>query len=159
MLYGSGYVLIAFLQGGLVHDYGWLTQQQLLDAIAVGQFTPGPFLSTATFIGYLLHGVPGATLATAAIFFPSFVFTALLNPVVPRLRRSPWSSAFLDTVNISSLALMASVSLKLAGAVLVAWPAWLILLAAVLISLRWKLNPTWLVLGGAAIGWLFQGLI
>jgi chromate transporter len=159
MLYGSGYVLIAFLQGGLVHDYGWLTQQQLLDAIAVGQFTPGPLLSTATFIGYLLRGVPGATLATVAVFFPSFVFTALLNPVVPRLRRSPWTSAFLDAVNISSLALMASVSYKLAGAVLVAWPAWLILLAAVLISLRWKPNPTWLVVGGAAIGWLLQGLI
>lgn len=101
VLYGSGYVLVAFLEGGLVHNHGWLTQQQLLDAIAVGQFTPGPVLSTATFIGYLTSGATGAAVATAAIFLPSFLFVVALNPVVPRLRRSRWTSAFLDAVNTS----------------------------------------------------------
>jgi chromate transporter len=153
VLYGSGYVLVAFLEGGLVHDYGWLTQQQLLDAIAIGQFTPGPVLSTATFIGYLILGAPGAAVATVAIFFPSFLFVAALNPLVPRLRRSPWTSAFLDAVNMSSVALMAAVTVKLTQATLTSWPAWLIALATAVAGLRWSVNAAWLVLGGALIGW------
>ncbi|MEN6480216.1 MAG: chromate efflux transporter [Anaerolineales bacterium] len=152
VMYGSGYVLIAFLQGGLVDDLGWLTQQQLLDAIAAGQFTPGPLLSTATFIGYLLLGLPGAGVATVAVFLPSFVFSAILGPIVPRFRRSPWAAAFLDAVNACSLGLMAAVALELGASTLRSWPAVLILVLSAIAGLRWKLNSAWLVLGGAAIG-------
>ena len=158
VLYGSGYVLVAFLEGGLVHDYGWLTQQQLLDAIAIGQFTPGPVLSTSTFIGYLISGAPGAVVATVAIFLPSFFFVSALNPVVPRLRRSRWTSAFLDAVNVSAVGLMAAVTLKLAQSTLTSWPTWIIALAAAVVGLRWKVNATWLVLGGAITGWLLSWL-
>ena len=156
VLYGSGYVLVAFLEGGLVHDYGWLTQRQLLDAIAIGQFTPGPVLSTATFIGYLISGPLGAVIATMAIFLPSFVFVAALNPVVPRLRRSRWTAAFLDSVNISAVALMVAVTVNLAQDILTSWPAWIIALAAAVVGIRWKVNSAWLVLGGAIIGWLLS---
>lgn len=104
VLFGGGYLLVAFLQGGLVQEYGWLTQQQLLDAIAIGQFTPGPVLSTATFIGYVIAGIPGAIVATIGIFLPSFVFVAVLNPLIPRLRASSWTRAFLDAVNVSAVA-------------------------------------------------------
>ena len=106
VLYGSGYVLLAFLRNGLVDHYGWLTETQLLDAVAVGQFTPGPVFTTATFIGYLLGGTPAALVATAGIFLPAFVFVALSGPLVPRIRRSPVAGAFLDGVNAASLALM-----------------------------------------------------
>ena len=126
MLYGSGYVLVAFLEGGLVEDYGWLTQGQLLDAIAIGQFTPGPVLSTSTFIGYLIEGVPGAAVATLGIFLPSFLFVLMLNPLIPKLRQSVWLSAFLDAVNAAAVALMAAVTLQLGVDVLVSWPAWVI---------------------------------
>lgn len=154
VLYGSGYVLVAFLEGGLVRDYGWLTRQQLLDAIAIGQFTPGPLLSTATFIGYLLAGAAGALVATVAVFLPSFVFVVALQPLMPHLRRSRWSAAFLDAVSVSSVALMTAVVVRLTWATLTGWPAWLIALAATVVGLRWKVNTTWLVLGGAALGWL-----
>ena len=153
VLFGSGYVLVAFLEGGLVHDYGWLSQQQLLDAIAIGQFTPGPVLSAATFIGYIISGVPGAVVATIAIFLPSFFFVAALNPIVPRLRQSPWASAFLDAVNVSSVALMLAVVVKLVQTTLTGLPAWLIALTALGVSFRWKINATWLILAGAAVGW------
>ena len=156
VMYGSGYVLVAFLQGGLVHDLGWLTQQQLLDAIAAGQFTPGPLLSTATFIGYLLLGVPGAIVATVGVFLPSFLFVVALGRFLPRLRRSPWAGSFLDAINICSLGLMAAVSLKLGAATLRSWPAVAIALAAVAVGLRWKVNSTWIVLGGALAGWGFS---
>ncbi len=156
VMYGSGYVLVAFLQGGLVEQLGWLTQQQLIDAIAAGQFTPGPLLSTATFIGYLLHGLPGAALATASVFLPSFIFVAVLSPVVPRIRRSPWSASFLDAVNVCSLGLMAAVLIKLGVATFHSWPAVLIAIVAGAIGLRWKVNSAWLVLGGALAGWLFS---
>ena len=158
VLFGSGYVLVAFLEGGLVHDYGWLSQQQLLDAIAIGQFTPGPVLSAATFIGYVISGVPGAVVSTVAIFLPSFFFVAALNPIVPRLRRSPWTSAFLDAVNVSSVALMLAVIVKLGQTTLTGFPAWLIALAALGVSFRWKVNATWLILGGAAVGWVLSVL-
>ncbi|MDX1419397.1 MAG: chromate efflux transporter [Rubricoccaceae bacterium] len=154
VLYGSGYVLIAFLEGGLVQDYGWLTQAQLLDAVALGQFTPGPVLSTATFIGYVLAGVPGAAVATLGIFLPSFVFVRLLNPLIPRLRASAWLSAFLDAVNAAAVALMAAVTVELGADVLVSWPAWVIALGAAVLALRYKVNAAWLVLGGAVLGWL-----
>jgi chromate transporter len=158
VLFGSGYVLVAFLEGGLVHDYGWLSQQQLLDAIAIGQFTPGPVLSAATFIGYVISGVPGAVVSTVAIFIPSFFFVAALNPIVPRLRQSPWASAFLDAVNVSSVALMLAVIVKLGQTTLTGWPAWLISMAALGVSFLWKVNATWLILGGAAVGWILSVL-
>lgn len=153
VLYGSGYVLVAFLEGGLVQSYQWLTQTQLLDAIAVGQFTPGPVLSTATFIGYLVAGVPGAVIATLGIFLPSFFFVAALNPVIPRLRRSRWMSAFLDAVNAASVALMLAVLLQLGASTLTTWPAWLIAGLATVAVLRFRVNSAWLVLGGAGLGW------
>jgi chromate transporter len=159
VLYGGGYVLVAFLQGGLVQQYHWLTQQQLLDAIAVGQFTPGPLLSTATFIGYLLAGAPGAAVATGAIFLPSFVYVAALNPLIPRLKRSPWMSDFLAAVNVSSVALMAAVTVKLAQTALTGWQSVLIVLLALLAGVRWKVSSTWLILGGGVLGWILSALI
>jgi chromate transporter len=154
VLYGSGYVLIAFLQGGLVRDYHWLSQQQLLDAVAVGQFTPGPLLSTAAFVGYLLFGLPGAALSTAAIFAPSFIFVLATVRLVPRVRRSPQAAAFLDAINASALALMVMVAVQLGRAALVDWPAMLIAALGAFVALRWKVNSTWLVLGGGLAGWL-----
>jgi chromate transporter len=158
VLFGSGYVLVAFLEGGLVHDYGWLSQQQLLDAIAIGQFTPGPVLSAATFIGYVISGISGAVVSTVAIFLPSFFFVAALNPVVPRLRQSLWTSAFLDAANISSVALMLAVVVKLGQTTLISLPAWLIAMAAVGVNFFWKVNATWLILGGATVGWVLSVL-
>lgn len=152
VLYGSGYVLVAFLEGGLVAEMGWLTQAQLLDAIAIGQFTPGPVLSTSTFIGYLLDGVPGAVAATVGIFLPSFFFVLLLNPLIPRLRGSAWMSAFLDAVNVSALALMVAVTIELGMSVLVSGPAWIIAAVAGFLVLGFRTNAVWLVLGGAVVG-------
>ena len=153
VLYGSGYVLVAFLEGDLVHEYGWLTQQQLLDAIAIGQFTPGPVLSTAAFIGYVLHGIPGAAISAAAIFAPSFIFVAILNPIVPRLRSSAWMGAFLDAVNVSAVGLMAAVLVRLTADIVTAWPAAVIALLAAAAVLRWRVTSAWVVIGGALLGW------
>jgi chromate transporter len=152
VLYGGGYVLFAFIEQGLVRDHHWLTQQQLLDAIAIGQFTPGPLLSTATFIGYLLGGAWGAMVATIAIFLPSFIYVAALGPILPKLRRSAWMAAFLDSVNVCAVALMAGVSIKLAGDALRGWPMWVIAVAAFAVLWKWKINPAWVVLGGALAG-------
>lgn len=156
ILYGSGYVLVAFLEGGLVQDYGWLTETQLLDAIAIGQFTPGPVLSTSTFIGYVIEGVPGAVVATLGIFLPSFVFVLILNPLIPRLRESVWLSAFLDAVNVAAVALMVAVTLELGASTLVSWPAWVIAVVSAVLAIRYKVNAAWLVLGGAVLGWLLS---
>lgn len=161
VLFGGGFVLVAFLQGELVQEYGWLTQQQLLDAIAIGQFTPGPILSTATFIGYILAGMPGAIVATVGIFLPSFAFTAALNPLVPRLRASKWTAAFLDAVNVSAVALMAVVTLQLGMATLTVPKAPFVdffgvaiaIISAVLV-IRYKINAAWLVLGAGLMGWV-----
>lgn len=158
VLYGSGYVLIAFLEGDLVQGYGWLTEQQLLDAIAIGQFTPGPVLTTATFIGVVLAGWPGGIVATMAIFLPSFFFVAILNPIIPKLRQSPWTAAFLDAVNVSAVALMLVVTVKLGITVLDAWVPWVIFVLATVAAFRFKLNAAYLVIGGAVLGWLL-GLI
>jgi chromate transporter len=152
VLYGGGYVLFAFVEQGLVRDHLWLTQQQVLDAIAIGQFTPGPVLSTATFIGYLLGGVWGAAVATVAIFLPSFLYVAALGPVLPKLRRSVWMAAFLDSVNVCAVALMAGVTVRLSADALRGWPMWLIALAALAVLWRWKVNPAWVVLGGGITG-------
>ncbi|HEX7004365.1 MAG TPA: chromate efflux transporter [Trueperaceae bacterium] len=156
VLYGSGYVLLAFLQNDFVDRLGWLTNAQLIDAVAVGQFTPGPVFTTATFIGYVTGGWGGAVLATLGIFLPGFVFVALVNPVVPRLRESTWFGALLDGVNVAALALMAAVTLELAGAAVVdLFTAFLALTAAVLL-LRYRVNSVWLVLGGGLAGLLFR---
>jgi chromate transporter len=151
-LYGGGYVLIAFLRDGLVNQWHWLTEPQLLDAIAVGQITPGPLFSTATFIGYLVGGIPGACIATFAIFLPSFVLVGLSGPLIPRLRRSRMAGAFLDGVNVSALALMAAVTAQLAKAALVDnYTVAAALLSAALL-LRYRMNSVWLICAGAALG-------
>jgi len=152
VLYGGGYVLFAFVDQGLVRDHHWLTQQQVLDAIAIGQFTPGPVLSTATFIGYLLGGMWGAVVATVAIFLPSFFYVAALGPILPRLRRSVWMAAFLDSVNVCAVALMAGVTVELAGDALRGWPMWAIAVTALVVLWRWKINPAWVVIGGGLAG-------
>jgi len=152
VLYGGGYVLLAFLQHGLVQQNGWLTQRQLLDAVAIGQFTPGPVFSTATFIGYLLGGVPGAAVATVGIFLPSFFYVALLAPVLFRLRQSPWISAFLDAVNICAVSLMIGVTFRLGMDAMRGWGAWVIGAVSLGVLLRWKVSPAWIVLGGGIAG-------
>jgi chromate transporter len=158
VLYGSGYVLLAFLQGELVDGRGWLTEQQLLDAVAIGQVTPGPLFTTATFIGYLLGGVPGAVVATVGIFLPGFVFVALTGPLIPRLRRSEVFGAFLDGVVAASLALMTWVAWVLGrDAIVDGWTVALALASALLLF-RWRISPVWLILGGALAGLLIEGL-
>lgn len=152
VLFGSGYVLLAFLRADLVERLGWLTEAQLMDAVTVGQITPGPVFTTATFIGYLLQGPSGAAVATAGIFLPAFVFVALSGPLVPRLRRSRWAGAFLDGVNLASLALMALVTVELGRASLTDIPTVALGLATTAVLLRFKPNPTWLVLGCGVLG-------
>ncbi|HXJ86895.1 MAG TPA: chromate efflux transporter [Candidatus Binatia bacterium] len=154
VLYGGGYVLLAFLEQGLVQQHVWLTRQQLLDAIAIGQFTPGPVLSTATFIGYILGGVPGAAVATVGIFLPSFFYVALLAPVLFRLRQSPWIAAFLDSVNVCAVALMAGVTFRLGADALRTWQSWLIAIVSLAVLVRWRISPAWIVLGGGIAGLL-----
>jgi len=156
VLYGGGYVLLAFLEQGLVQQHAWLTRQQLLDAVAIGQFTPGPVLSTATFIGYILGGVPGAAVATVGIFLPSFFYVALLAPLLFRLRRSPWIAAFLDSVNVCAVALMAGVTFRLGVDALHRWPSWIIAAASLVVLLRWKVSPAWIVLSVGIAGWLLS---
>ncbi len=157
VLFGSGYVLLAFLRADLVERWGWLTDQQLIDAITVGQVTPGPVFTTATFIGYLLGGWAGATLATAAIFAPGFFFVAVTQPLIPRLRASRALGGCLDGVVAASLGLMAAVTWQLARAAVVDLPTALITAAAAVALFRWQPNSTWLILGGAAAGWLLGG--
>ena len=158
VLFGSGYVLIAFLRRDLVVNYRWLTELQLLDAVAIGQFTPGPVLSTATFVGYLLAGWIGALVATAAIFLPAFLFVIATNPLIPRLRHSATAASFLDAVNVSSIGLMAAVTVEFAVAALRDWAGWAIWTAALLSVVTFRVNPAWLVLGGALAGWALKGL-
>ena len=152
VLFGSGYVLLAFLRADLVQARHWLTEGQLLDAVAVGQFTPGPVFTTATFVGYLLDGNAGAAAATLGIFAPAFVFVALSGPLIPRLRRSPRAARFLDGLNVASLALMAVVTWSLARAALV--DAWTIafVVASAMLLIRYKVNSVWLVIAGGVAG-------
>jgi chromate transporter len=158
VLYGSGYVLLAFLRNDFVLRLGWLSDRQLLDAVAVGQFTPGPVLTTATFIGYLVGSLPGAFLATAGIFLPAFLFVAALNPLIPRLRRSPWLAAMLDGVNVAALGLMTGVTWQLARAALVDVFTVLLAATAALLLFRLRLNSAWLVLGGGLAGLAYRWL-
>ncbi|HOP97087.1 MAG TPA: chromate efflux transporter [Verrucomicrobiota bacterium] len=152
VLYGSGYVLLAFLRSGIVERFGWLTEEQLLDAVAVGQFTPGPVFTTATFIGYVLGGTPAALVATAGIFLPAFVFVAASGPLVPWLRKSALAGAFLDGVVAASLALMAVVTFHLVRSALIDWVTLLVGATALWLLLRHRTNSLWLVPGGAVVG-------
>jgi chromate transporter len=152
VLYGSGYVLLAFIQKDLVERWQWLTSDQLLDAVAIGQLTPGPVFTTATFIGYVLAGHSGALVATLGIFLPSFIFVAAVNPWVPHLRRSPWTSRFLDGVVVASMALMAVVSGKLALTALVDVVTIALAVLSGIALFRFRINSAWLILGGAVVG-------
>src|SRR5207245_5067258 len=147
----SGYVLLAFLHDDFVNRLHWLTDHELLDAIAVGQFTPGPVFTTATFIGYLVGSWAGAIVATVAVFLPSFVFVAIVYPLVPRLRASPWASAFLDGANAAAVGLMASVAWQLGTASIIDAPTAALAFVAAVLLIRFKVNSAWLVLGGGAI--------
>jgi chromate transporter len=152
VLFGSGYVLLAFLRTDLVDRLHWLTEAQLLDAVAAGQVTPGPVFTTATFIGYVLGGTPGAAVATLGIFLPAFFFVAASGPLVPRLRRSAAAGAFLDGVNVASLALMAVVTFQLGRAAVTDWLTGALAAASAFLLVRYRLNSAWLVLGGAIAG-------
>ena len=152
VLFGSGYVLLAFLRADLVERWHWLTERQLLDAVAVGQVTPGPVFTTATFIGYLLLGPVGAVAATVGIFLPAFVYVALSGPLVWRLRRDPLAGAFLDGLNVASLALMAVVSWQLGSAAIVDLPTAVLAGGSLVLLQRFRLNSAWLILGGGLVG-------
>ncbi|MDO8578613.1 MAG: chromate efflux transporter [Dehalococcoidales bacterium] len=159
VIYGSGYVLFAFFNSEFVEHLGWLTRNQLLDAIAVGQITPGPISTSATFIGYLMGGVPSALLATLAFFLPSFVLVAVLSRFVPLLRKHWWSGAFLDGVNVSALGLMAAVTWTLGQTAVVDWFTIAITVAAVVLVFRFKVKSVWLVLGGGIIGVAYKNFL
>jgi chromate transporter len=152
VLFGSGYVLLAFLRADLVDRLHWLTEAQLLDAVAAGQVTPGPVFTTATFVGYVLGGTPGAIMATLGIFLPAFFFVAVSGPLVPRLRRSAAAGAFLDGVNVASLALMVVVTFQLGRAAVTDWITAALAVASAFLLVRYRLNSAWLVLGGAIAG-------
>jgi chromate transporter len=152
VLFGSGYVLLAFLHADFVLRLHWLTEKQLLDAVAVGQVTPGPVFTTATFIGYLLAGVPGAAMATIAIFLPGFLLVAASGPLLPRIRRSPLAGAMLDGVVVASLALMGVVTWQLGKSAIVDWTTMLIAISSLFLLLRFRINPMWLILGAGVVG-------
>jgi chromate transporter len=152
IVFGSGYVLLAFLRADLVTHRGWLTDAQLADAVAVGQITPGPVFTTATFIGFILGGSRGAILATVGVFLPAFLLVAASGPLVPRIRKSRAAGAFLDGVNVASLALMAAVSWQLGRVSLVDFATVVLAVASLIALLRFRLNSVWLVLFGAIVG-------
>ena len=158
-LYGSGYVLLAFLRNDFVVRYGWITEQQLLDAVAVGQFTPGPVFTTATFVGYLVGGWSGAALATIGIFVPAFAVVGVVNPFLPRLRRSAWTASLLDGINVAAIGLMGAVTWELGRAAVVDWETAVLAVAAGLALVRCKINSAWLVLVGGVIGLLMGWLV
>jgi len=152
VLFGSGYVLLAFLRADLVERLGWLTERQLLDAVAVGQVTPGPVFTTATFIGYVLGGIPGAVVATVGIFLPAFVFVAVSGPLIPRLRRSRLAGAALDGINAASLGLMTVVTWQLGRASIVSVSSGVVAVTAGALLATRRVNAAWLVIGGALAG-------
>ena len=158
ILFGSGYVLVAFLRADLTERWGWLTDQQLIDAVTIGQITPGPVFTTATFIGYLLGGWSGAVLATLAIFIPGFIFVAISQPLIPKLRNSRPLSGVLDGIVVASFGLMAAVTWQLAQTLFIDIHTGIIGLATLVILMTWKPNSTWLILAGAAVGWLLQSV-
>ncbi len=153
VLYGSGYVLLAFLESEFVHKYQVITSSQLIDAVAVGQFTPGPVFTTATFIGYLIKGFPGAIAATVGIFLPSFLLVWLLNPLIPKMRNSKVFSVLLDGVNLASLALMASVLIKLGNSSITNFYTFVIFIISFIALLKTKINSAFFILAGGVIGY------
>ncbi len=159
VIYGSGYVLYAFFNSEFVIRLGWLNHQQLLDSIAVGQITPGPVATSATFVGYLMGGWPSGLLATLAFFLPSFVFVALISRFVPLLRKKWWSGAFLDGVNVSALGLMAGVTWTLGRAGVVDWFTIALAVVALILVFRFKVNSAWLVVGGGVLGVVYKVLL
>jgi chromate transporter len=158
VVFGSGYVLLAFLKADLVDRLHWITEAQLLDAITAGQVTPGPLFTTATFLGYLLHGFAGAAVATLAIFLPSFVMAAAVGALAGRIRKSKLASAFLDGVNAAAVALMAEVAIVLGRATLIDGWTWALGLTSVVLLVTTRINATWLIVVGAAIGILLHAL-
>jgi chromate transporter len=156
VLFGSGYVLLAFLRADLVERYHWITERQLLDAIAVGQVTPGPLFTSATFIGYIIGGLPGAAAATIGIFLPAFIFVGLSGPVLPKLRQNRAAGGFLDGVNAASLALMAVVTAYLASTALIDLPTLALAIGAACVLLWTSLNATWVIAAGALAAWLLR---
>ena len=156
VLYGSGYVLLAFIRADFVDRLGWLTQQQLIDAVAIGQFTPGPLFTTATFVGYVLAGLPGALLSTAGIFLPSFAFSAIVFPFSERMRRIEWTAALMDGFHAGAIGLMAAVAWQLGRAAIIDVPTALLALAALGVLLRFDINSAWLVIAGGLAGLLLH---
>jgi chromate transporter len=156
VVFGSGYVLLAFLRTEFIHHLHWLTEKQLIDAVAVGQVTPGPVFTTATFIGYLVAGIPGAVVATVGVFVPGFIFVAVSGRMLPKLRRSPLAAAILDGVVVGSLALMAVVAWQLGQAAIVDWTTLAIMAGSAGLLSRFRINSAWIIGGAAAIGWLLQ---
>lgn len=156
VVFGSGYVLLAFLQTDLVDRLHWVTQAQLLDAVTAGQVTPGPVFATATFLGYLIHGYSGAVAATAAIFLPSFFMAGVVGALASRMRKSPLAAAFLDGVNAAAIALMAAVAIELGRATLIDPITWAVALISAVLLIRYKVNATWLIVAGAALGVLLK---
>lgn len=154
VLFGSGYVLLAFLRSDLVERFGWITEAQLLDATAIGQVTPGPLFSTATVIGYMVQGIPGAIVATIGIFLPAFVFVAISAPFIPMLRKSRWAARLLDGVNVTALALMAVVTWQLAREAIVDVATTAAALATVVLLIQFRVNTLWLIAGGVGLGFL-----
>jgi chromate transporter len=152
ILYGSGYVLLAFLRADFVNRLGWLTDKQLIDAVAIGQITPGPVFTTATFIGYILGGIPGAVLSTLGIFLPSFIFVAISNPLIPKLRQSTWAGSFLDGVNVASLGLMAAVTWQLGQSAIIDPITLAITVISTFLLVKFDVQSTWLIIGGAIAG-------
>jgi len=152
LVFGSGYVLLSFLRADLVEGTHWVTESQLIDAVAVGQFTPGPVFTTATFIGYVVAGLPGAIVATIGVFLPSFILVAVSGPLIPRMRQSRVAGAFLDGVNVAALALMAVVGAQLGRAAIVDVPTGLLALVSAAVLLRRRVNSAWLVLAGGLLG-------
>jgi chromate transporter len=158
VVFGSGYVLLAFLQSEFVERLHWLTEKQLIDAVAVGQFTPGPVFTTATFIGYIMGGWLGAIVATAGIFVPGFLLVAASGPLLPRIRRSPIIASVLDGVVAGSLALMAVVTWQLGKAAIVDRMTIAIFVVSAVALLRFRVNSAWLI-GAAAVGaWALQAV-
>ena len=152
VLYGGGYVLLAFLRSDFVVRLGWLTEKQLIDAVAIGQVTPGPLFTTATFIGYILAGVPGAILSTVGIFIPSFFFVAVSNRFIPKMRRSVWFSEFLNGVNAASIGLMAAVTIQLAKAVFVDLTSVILAILSLILVVFTKISTTWIILAAVVFG-------
>ena len=157
VVFGSGYVLLAFLHSEFVDHLHWLTEKQLIDSVAVGQFTPGPVFTTATFIGYLVGGLPGAFFATLGIFVPGFLFVAVSGPLIPKIRRSALAGALLNGVVVGSLALIVVVAWQLGKASITNWLTILILATSLVAVFRFKINSAWLILGAGVVGWVARG--